>query len=86
MTEERATTSDIGDLRAVFHRLNNQLGVILAYAELLHAKAPDDTNRARADQMIGAALEAMSLTRALRDRTSLDEQPDHEIAGRLQIP
>ena len=30
------------DLRLLFHRLNNQLGIILAHAELLEAKAPDD--------------------------------------------
>ena len=29
------------DLRTLIHRLNNQLGVILAHAELLEAKAPD---------------------------------------------
>ena len=30
------------ELRLLFHRLNNQLGIILAHAELLEAKAPDD--------------------------------------------
>ena len=36
------------DLQALFHRLNNQLGVLLAQAELLEAKAADDAGRARA--------------------------------------
>ena len=36
------------ELRLLFHRLNNQLGIILAHAELLEAKAADEMNRARA--------------------------------------
>ena len=36
------------ELRLLFHRLNNQLGIILAHAELLQAKAADEMNRARA--------------------------------------
>ena len=36
------------ELRLLFHRLNNQLGIILAHAELLEAKAADDMqSRAR---------------------------------------
>ena len=34
-------------LRALFHRLNNQLGIILAHAELLEAKAADDAAHVR---------------------------------------
>jgi hypothetical protein len=70
MAEDRTTAADAGDLPALFHRLNNQLGVILAHAELLEAKAPDDANRVRAAHVVGAALEALSVTRVLRDRTS----------------
>jgi two-component sensor histidine kinase len=54
------------DLRALIHRLNNQLGVILAHAELLEAKAPDAGQRARATQVVSAALQAMSLAREIR--------------------
>lgn len=57
-----------GDLRTLFHRLNNQLGVVLAHAELLEAKAPDPAHRARSSQVVAAALEAMSLARAIRAR------------------
>ena len=60
-----------GDLDALFHRLNNQLGVILAHAELLEAKATDDANRARAAHVVGAALEALSVTRVISQRTTL---------------
>ena len=46
------------ELRLLFHRLNNQLGIILAHAELLEAKAADDANRARAAQVVSSALDA----------------------------
>jgi hypothetical protein len=54
------------DLPSLIHRLNNQLGVILAHAELLEAKAPDDAHRARATQVVSAALQAVSLARQIR--------------------
>ena len=54
------------DLRLLFHRLNNQLGIILAHAELLESKAPDDTNRARAAQVVSSALEAMGTVKKIR--------------------
>ena len=68
LTSMNETLSDSGgdDLRALIHRLNNQLGVILAHAELLEAKAPDAGQRARATQVVSAALQAMSLAREIR--------------------
>lgn len=71
MAEDCATDPETGDLHTLFHRLNNQLGVILAHAELLEAKALDDANRVRASNVVGAALEALLVTRALRDRANL---------------
>ena len=44
--------SESADLRALFHRLNNQLGTILAHAELLESKAPSDLERKRATQIV----------------------------------
>ena len=70
MAEDRTVPPDTGDLPLLFHRLNNQLGVILAHAELLEAKSTDDGNRARASYVVDAALEAMSVTRVIRERTS----------------
>jgi hypothetical protein len=52
----------------LFHRLNNQLGIILAHSELLESKLPDDQQRARAARVVAATLEAMSVSRTLRDR------------------
>ena len=55
------------DSRELLHRLNNQLGVILAHAELLETKAPDAAQRARASQVVTAALQAMAVSRELRE-------------------
>lgn len=57
------------DLQMLFHRLNNQLGIILAHAELLEAKAVDDAGRARATQIVASSLEAMGTARDIRQRT-----------------
>ena len=56
-------TSDLGLL---FHRLNNQLGIILANAELLEAKSSDEMSRARASQVVSSVLDAMSTAREIR--------------------
>jgi hypothetical protein len=64
--KEMLPGDDGDDLRTLIHRLNNQLGVILAHAELLEAKAPDPGQRARATQVVSAALQAMSLAREIR--------------------
>lgn len=57
------------DLGLLFHRLNNQLGIILANAELLEAKTADEMGRARASQVVASALEAMATARAIRERS-----------------
>lgn len=65
----RSAGGESGDLGLLFHRLNNQLGIILANAELLEAKATDDMSRARAAQVVAGALDAMATARELRQRT-----------------
>lgn len=55
------------DPRALLHRLNNQLGVILAHAELLETKAQDAAQKARASLVVSAALQAMAVSRELRE-------------------
>jgi hypothetical protein len=62
----RAPMDELPELRLLFHRLNNQLGIILAHAELLEAKAPDDMNRARAGQVVLSTLEAMGTAKEIR--------------------
>ncbi len=56
------------DLGLLLHRLNNQLGIILANAELLEAKLADEGSRARASQIVASAVEALSTARDLRAR------------------
>ena len=54
------------DLRLLFHQLNNQLGIVLAHAELLEARAGDDATRARLTQVVSSTLEAMNTARKIR--------------------
>ena len=58
--------ADVDQLGMLFHRLNNQLGIILAHAELLEAKAADDMTRARATQVVSSAVAAMATAREIR--------------------
>ena len=73
----RDPMEESAELRLLFHRLNNQLGIILAHAELLEAKAPDDMNRARAAQVVASALDAMSTAQEIRQLAgnSVESQP-----------
>lgn len=68
---DRPTGSSVDeppDVGLLFHRLNNQLGIILANAELIESKAGDEPTRARARQVVASVLEAMKATRDLRQR------------------
>jgi hypothetical protein len=59
------------ELQALFHRLNNQLGVLLAQAELLEAKSPDEASRVRAAQVLTSTLAALGTVREIRQRSEL---------------
>jgi hypothetical protein len=58
------------ELRLLFHRLNNELGIILANAELLEAKVKDDIHRARAAQVVASTLDAMGTAKEIRRSTT----------------
>jgi hypothetical protein len=62
----RRSVNDAPDLGLLFHRLNNQLGIILANAELLESKASDDMTRNRAAQVVSSVLDAMATAREIR--------------------
>jgi hypothetical protein len=62
----------LSELRLLFHRLNNQLGIILSHAELMEAKSPDTMNRARASQVVTSVLDAMATTKELRQKMTAE--------------
>jgi hypothetical protein len=63
------------ELRLLFHRLNNQLGIILAHAELLESKVLDEMNRSRAAQVVSSTLEAMGTANEIRRISSSPADP-----------
>ena len=71
----RAPMDELPELRLLFHRLNNQLGIILAHAELLEAKAPDDMIRARAGQVVSSTLDAMGTAKEIRRIAGTSVEP-----------
>jgi hypothetical protein len=60
------SVSETPELGLLFHRLNNQLGIILANAELLESKSTDEMGRARAAQVVSSVLDAMATAREIR--------------------
>jgi nitrogen-specific signal transduction histidine kinase len=54
------------DLSRLFHRLNNQLGIILANAELLESRVTDEAQRARAEQVVKSVMDAIATVQTLR--------------------
>jgi hypothetical protein len=64
--QERRAMDEPVELRLLFHRLNNQLGIILAHAELMEAKAGDEISRARASQVVASVLEALGTAKEIR--------------------
>ncbi|HEX6322233.1 MAG TPA: hypothetical protein VFZ36_00800 [Vicinamibacterales bacterium] len=63
---ERLQVADTRDIGRLFHRLNNQLGIVLANAELLEVRAADDATRSRAAQVVSSALDAMATAAEIR--------------------
>ena len=64
-TSESAS-GEAPDLGLLFHRLNNQLGIVLANAELLESKLKDEISRARATQIVSSVLYALATAREIR--------------------
>ena len=71
----RGPMDELPQLRLLFHRLNNQLGIVLAHAELLESKATDDVSRARAAQVVSSTLEAMGTAQEIRRVSATTVEP-----------
>lgn len=63
-------TGETPELRTLLHQLNNQLGIILANAELLEAKLEDGAPKDRATQIITSAVDAIGTARDIRHRAT----------------
>ena len=63
---ERGAMEQPPELRRLFHQLNNQLGIILAHAELMEKKATDESSRSRATQVVTSVLDAMGTAKEIR--------------------
>ena len=70
----RPEASDVAELRLLFHRLSNELGIILSHAELLETKAPDPSSKSRAAQVVTSVLDALTTAREIRRRVA--DQPN----------
>ena len=66
---EHDSTPEHSELRSLFHQLNNQLGIVLAHAEMLESKAPDEVTRARAPQVVISVLEALGTAKEIRSES-----------------
>ena len=64
------------ELRRLFHQLNNQLGIILAHAELMENKAADETSRSRATQVVSSVLDALGTAKQIRMQMGNKATPD----------
>jgi uncharacterized protein GlcG (DUF336 family) len=50
----------------LFHKLNNQLGIVLAHAEMLEEKAVDEAQREHATHVVASVLDALGTSREIR--------------------
>ena len=67
--------STVSEISRLLHGLNNQLGVILANAELLEHRLGDDANKVRASLVVSGTLEAISTAQRLRFALSNANDP-----------
>ena len=54
------------EMNRLFHRLNNQLGIVLAHAEMLEEKAVEEAHRQHASRVVASVLDALGTSREIR--------------------
>jgi hypothetical protein len=57
------------ELQTLLHRLNNQIGIILANAELLETRLVDDAALSRARQIAASAVDAIDTVKQICVKT-----------------
>jgi hypothetical protein len=63
-------------LHVLFHQLNNQLGIILANAELLENRLTDPAQQSRAGEIVSSVLDAINTAKSIRKACQeFDGQP-----------
>ncbi len=60
------------EMSRLFHQLNNQLGIVLAHAEMLEEKAADEPQRQHAAHIIASVLDALATSRKIRYQSDAD--------------
>lgn len=76
--EEEVSADDQADMGRLFHRLNNQLGIILANAELLEAKSADEMSRGRANQVVVSVLDAIGTASQIKSKVQTLVRPPRD--------
>jgi len=77
-TERGPRVNQPPPLNVLFHRLNNQLGIVLAHAELLEAKLGDEPCRSRASQVISSVMGALNTAKEIRGLVELPPTTDQD--------
>ena len=54
------------EMNRLFHRLNNQLGIVLAHAEMLEEKSAEEAHRQHASRVVASVLDALGTSREIR--------------------
>ena len=64
----RKNMNSVAGSLELFHKLNNQLGIILANAELMESKLDQaDKNYPRVSQIVNSSIEAIKTAKDLRN-------------------
>jgi hypothetical protein len=71
----RPADAGLSEVSRLLHGLNNQLGVILANAELLEHRLGDDANKVRASLVVSGTLEAITTAQRLRHALATGTDP-----------